>query len=81
MTRAPYGLWRRADGREVLFDRSYCPVYSRFPGQAAEIADPDEFVDRVVQEQHFWTDGRQQPERCLATRRKLDRLLSEWGVR
>ena len=77
----PYGLWRCADGREVLFDRSYCPIYSRRPGERAELADPDEFVPDIVKEQHFWVDGRQQPERSHATRRKLDKILKSWGVR
>jgi hypothetical protein len=34
----PYGVWRCADGREVLFDRSYHPIWQRRPrGIASEV--------------------------------------------
>jgi hypothetical protein len=39
----PYGLWTCADGREVLFNRYYHPVYQRYPGQPACPADPVEW--------------------------------------
>jgi hypothetical protein len=79
-TRDPYGKWTCKDGREVLFDRGYCPLYSKRPGEPAEIAEPNDYPDGAKTE-HFWLDGRTQPERSWKTRQKLDRLLREWGVR
>jgi hypothetical protein len=38
--RLPYGIWICADGREVLFNRAYSPIWQRSPGQLAEPADP-----------------------------------------
>jgi hypothetical protein len=79
--RPPYGLWRCEDGREVLFDRCYCPMYSRpGPGAPATVADPDEYVHGIETTEHFWLDGKTQPERSAATPRKLTRLLEAWGV-
>jgi hypothetical protein len=40
----PYGIWICADGREVLFNRAYTPIWQRRPGQTAEPADPSERV-------------------------------------
>src|ERR1019366_697539 len=33
--RMPFGKWTCADGREVLFNRNYKPIWQRYPGQAA----------------------------------------------
>jgi hypothetical protein len=79
--RDPYGKWTCKDGCEVLFDRGYCPIYSRRPREPAKVADPHEFVDDTVKSEHYWLDGRTQPERSWKTQRKLDQLLREWGVR
>ena len=38
--RLPYGQWVTADGREVLFNRRYVPIWQRHPGQAAEAIEP-----------------------------------------
>jgi hypothetical protein len=42
-------LWRCADGREVLFNRRYKPLWQRLPGCAAAPADPAEPVSFVAQ--------------------------------
>jgi hypothetical protein len=52
----PYGIWTCADGREVLFDRDYQPIWSRYPGQPAERANPDEWINWVDQ-RWFYFDG------------------------
>jgi len=75
----PYGIWRCADGTEVLFDRSYCGIWIKHPdGSVERTAD---YPDNVVHQELFWCDGPTQPERSWKTQRKLDRLLREWGVR
>jgi hypothetical protein len=40
----PYGMYICADGREVLFDRGYRPLWSRRPGGEIEPADPHEWI-------------------------------------
>jgi hypothetical protein len=52
----PYGIWRCADGREVLFNRNYQAIYQRYPNQPARIAQHDEWVPWVRQE-WFFNDG------------------------
>jgi hypothetical protein len=36
----PYGCWTCADGREVLFNRTYHPIYERYAKQPARVV-PD----------------------------------------
>src|SRR5215468_6698717 len=52
----PYGLWTCPDGREVLFNRDYAPIWERLPGEPARRADPNEripWADQVW----FYNDG------------------------
>jgi len=49
MRRLPYGLWTCADGRQVLFDRNYKPLFQRTPDGTVSVADPDEWVPFVAQ--------------------------------
>lgn len=74
LDRRLYGLWRCEDGREVLFNRGYRPIWERRPGQAARMADPKEWVEGIIRDaDYFWTDGRGTNARGL-------RLLREWGI-
>lgn len=52
----PYGQWTCADGRRVLFNRHYTPIYERRPGALGRVADHSEWVPWVRQE-HFFNDG------------------------
>ena len=40
----PYGAYVCADGRQVLYDRHYKPIWQRRPGQPATVADSEEWV-------------------------------------
>ena len=81
--RYPYGFWTCPDGRQVLFDRNYKPMWQRYPGQSATPADPNEWVSWSKQEWFFdgpspWTrpiNGavKQVVARCEA-------VLAEWGI-
>lgn len=53
----PYGWWVCAEGREVLFDRDYCPICQRMPGAAPSMADPNERV-RWVKQDWFYDDAK-----------------------
>jgi hypothetical protein len=52
----PYAIWVTKDGSEVLFSRSYHPLYRRQPGQPATVANVYEIMPRVRM-QHFYDDG------------------------
>jgi hypothetical protein len=82
----PYGLWTCADGREVLFNRYYRPVYQRYPGQPAQTADPTEWVPHVSQ-QYFFNDGNAPVSYYNVPRRdwlpiisRIDAVLTSWGL-
>ena len=51
----PYGMWRCAGGREVLFNRAYQPLWSRINGEVVQ-ASPDEWVVGIEEEQFFFDD-------------------------
>ena len=53
--RWPYGLWTCPDGREVLFNRQYKPIWQRMPGKSAAAADPGEWV-RFAKQAWFHDD-------------------------
>lgn len=85
--RLPYGRWRCADGREVLFNRAYEPLWSRINGEVVQ-ADPGERV-QGIEEQLFFFDDADSPlwanpscpseMRRAALARALDALTS-WGL-
>jgi hypothetical protein len=73
----PYGKWTCADGREVLFNRWYEPIWQRLPGAVwAREADPQEWVPWEKQE-WFYDDG-VRPERLKRKRAAI--ALSEWEL-
>jgi hypothetical protein len=72
----PYGCHHCEDGREVLFDRDYCPIVSRRPGEPAVLADPHEWVRNIVRQKWLYQDAT--PER---TRLKIATAkIVEWGM-
>jgi hypothetical protein len=52
----PYGQWTCADGRLVLFNRNYTPIYERRPDALGRVADHSEWVEWLRQE-FFFNDG------------------------
>lgn len=71
----PYGMWTCADGREVLFNRHYQPIWQRVNGTVSP-ADSTEWVSWTKQH-WFYLDadtlpGRQHTALC----RRLERLLA-----
>lgn len=51
----PYGCWTCADGREVLFNRGYQPIWQRHDGVVTEC--PPHWVEQIVRTCHFYNDG------------------------
>lgn len=45
----PYGRCIASDGREILFNRSYRPIWERLPDGVVQRADPAEWVDWIRQ--------------------------------
>jgi hypothetical protein len=76
--RCPYGAWRCADGREVLFNRSYMPIIERRPGEQARPANPNEWIESIVGEEHFWTDY-EHPQYRADTLGDVNQILIDWG--
>jgi hypothetical protein len=80
----PYGLWTCADGRQVLFNRNYDPIWWRYPGQPATAADLNDWVKWEQQEWFFcdadapW-DGWNGREHAK-TRRRCGDILKSWGL-
>jgi hypothetical protein len=80
--RLPYGLWTCVDGREVLFNRDYKPIWQRHSGEAATVADRDEWISYVDQKWFYgdhsapWLKGRE----AQATLAQCEDTLAVWGV-
>jgi hypothetical protein len=74
----PYGKWTCADGREVLFNRWYGPIWERSAAGVVRRANPGEWVqfERV---EWFYTDGNS-PRRSPKTVRRCVAVLKSWGV-
>lgn len=68
-TALPYGLWTCADGREILFNRRYTPIWQRHEG-VVRPADPEEWIFWTTQG-WFYNDGT--PRRGL--NRRLEAVL------
>lgn len=76
--RLPYGMWTCADGREVLFNRDYKPIWQRRTGGPAEQADADEWV-RFERQEWFYLDHNT-PWVNKASKRRCEAILQDWGV-
>ena len=72
----PYGVWRTVDGREVMFDRKYRPMWQRQAGGRATPADPAEWVQRIAEQQWLWED--RTPARARAA--AITAVVSDWVV-
>jgi hypothetical protein len=73
----PYGMWTQEDGTEVLFNRSYRPMWKRTP--EGEVSKTSGWVDEIVKVQHYYDDWTP-PYRSDATRIKCQAVLDAWGV-
>jgi hypothetical protein len=53
----PYGMWVCADGRRVLFNRDYVPIWQRERGGLGRAADHTEWVEDIVERKRFFDGG------------------------
>jgi hypothetical protein len=76
----PYGKWTCITGREVLFNRSYWPIWERAgPDAPVSPACPGKWVEGIVKSEHYYDDYTS-PRRNAETRRLCRRVLKQWGV-
>jgi hypothetical protein len=72
----PYGKWTCSDGREVLFNRFYEPIWHRCrPAETPEPTDPTERVPWETQE-WFYDDGVRDRQKIV----RGEAALTEWGI-
>src|SRR5262249_50750151 len=74
----PYGKWTCADGREVIFNRSYSPILERRPGEGAKPANPGEWVESIVADESFWEDI-DGPRTNPGALDRVNAILADWG--
>jgi hypothetical protein len=80
----PYCLtsWPELDGRQVLFNRNYEPIWQRLPGCPAVPANPEERIARWGND-YFYDEcnsppKRPDPWRSKKTRQILEAVLAEF---
>jgi hypothetical protein len=71
--RTPYGLWTCADGREVLFNRDYKPIWERSSGEIKH-ANPNEWVQFTDQRSFHGGSDNLKP----AVLKRLEQVLADF---
>lgn len=72
----PYGAWTDAAGREILFNRSYEPLWTRQNGVVSPI-DPTDWIAGIKVQRWFYQGGKTTGQIIqIGTS-----VLMEWGVR
>jgi hypothetical protein len=82
--RCPYGKWKCADGREVIFNRDYWPILERRPGEKAKPANPNEWIRGIRERDYFFDDAnppwdRRRRKAAADTLARCNRVLIAWG--
>jgi hypothetical protein len=70
----PYGYWRDAAGRVVVFNRRYTPIWQRLPDGAIDRADAGEWIEFVEQRWFDWSDARYEK----SARERLRQILRDF---
>lgn len=74
----PYGLWRGRDGREILFNRDYRPIYER-SGSTAQQADQAAWIKDIADQRWFYNAG-SEPWQDGGSHTRCLEVLANWGV-
>ena len=69
----PYGVWSTLNGREILFNRKYVPLWQRMGGETPRRADPTEWV-AFAQQEWFYDD------KTADKRGAARKVLCAWGL-
>jgi hypothetical protein len=70
----PYGFWKDATGRIVIFNRRYRPLWQRLADGTIDRADPGEWVPWVKQSWFDFTDVRYEK----SARDRLRKILQDF---
>jgi hypothetical protein len=70
----PYGFWRDATGRLVIFNRRYRPLWQRLPSGTIERANPYEWIKFIEQRWFNWGDARYEK----TARERLRQILRDF---
>lgn len=74
VSQLPYGMWVCADGRVVIFNRNYSPIWERLPDGTVQRANPHEWIKWTRQS---WFDlGSARYERDA--RERLRKVLADF---
>ena len=77
----PYGMWTTGSGRQLIFDRSYTPLWERLPDGTCRAADPYEWVENIVRDEFFfWNYELIFPYRSYREMKRLRAVLVDWGL-
>lgn len=74
----PYGIWLTREGREVLFNRDYHPIWHRLAPAPPKEADSGERI-AFEDQQWFWKDDNP-PWRDRNTLERCGDILLNWGL-
>ena len=70
----PYGIWTCQDGREILFNREYQPIWQRHNDKLPMQADPKEWI-QFSKSQKWFYDDLKPPMESPATRKKCLEII------
>lgn len=76
----PYGKWKCADGREVLFNRDYCPIWERSSNGIVMPIEPDVYVHHDDSEFYFDDGNAPYYDNNSSTVKNCLSVLNDWGV-
>lgn len=75
----PYGKWTCASRREVLFNRSYWPIWQRVEGIVTPNDNLGEGVADIVADE-FYFDDWTAPWRNRRAWKDIRKVMDEWGI-
>lgn len=76
----PYGKWICEDGREVLFNRDYCPIWEKSAHGVVGLIEPGTYVEHTQTDFYFDDSNAPYYNNNITVNRCLS-VLDEWGVK
>jgi hypothetical protein len=70
----PYGYWRDANDRLIIFNRRYRPLWQRLPDGTINRAKPGEWIKFIEQQWFNWSDARYEK----TARERLRQILQDF---
>jgi hypothetical protein len=50
----PIGCWHTSDGRQILFDAGYHPIWQRHRDGSIELVNPSKWIDDILYDEFFF---------------------------